>query len=119
MKKIGVLNSMREQLYTVSFNLESQRQGRGLRDYAESAKWWLYSITPCSPFGGAANLIASPLPIAPLMAAGLLAAGLLALQYSARFDGMLGFCCSVVVLLNLFIGLGSGALALGYYFSDP
>ena len=45
---------------------KGRRQRRGLSSYADSAELAMDFITPCSPFGGAANLKASPLPPAPL-----------------------------------------------------
>ena len=74
-----------------------RRQWALLSSYADSANLHLDSITPCPPFGGAANLKASPLPPAPLLTAAGWLAGWLALQYSDQLDGLLA--CWVFAIL--------------------
>ena len=85
----------------------------GLFDYADSAKWCSYSITPCSPLGRATNLKASPLLPAPLTIGGFLAAGLLALQYSDRIDGLLGLSNLALGLVDFSAGMRACSLVSG------
>ena len=55
----------------------------------------------------------SPLLPAPLAVAGFLVAGFVAWQYSDRLAGLLGFRCSVFVLLVLSVGMSAGSLVSG------
>ena len=71
------------------------------------------SARPATSDRGAADLKASPLPPAPLLTAAGWLAGRLALQYSDRLDGLLGFCCLILVLLNLSAEVCADSLVAG------
>ncbi len=76
--------------------------GRGVSNYADSAERDSGLITPCSPCGGAANILRlRPCRRPPLTAAGLLAAGLLACWLATCWSA----CWLAGLLAGLLVGL--------------